>query len=41
MHPKEVGGMAKSVDPDETARAVKSGSALFALEFINMKYGNY
>ena len=30
MHPKDADGMANSVDPDQTAPSVWSGSTLFA-----------
>ena len=43
MHPKDVGGMANSVGPEQTAPegAVWSGSALFAQIFICPNIQNF
>ena len=35
MHPKDADGMANSVDPDQTASAVWSWSALFAETYLS------
>ena len=42
MHPKDVAGIANSVDPDQTAplRAVWSGSALFAQTYLSENLGS-
>ena len=40
MHPKDADGMANSVDPDQTAPAVWSGSALFAQAYLSENLGS-
>ena len=42
MHPKDVAGIANSVDLDQTAplRAVWSGSALFAQTYLSENLGS-
>ena len=42
MRPKDVGGIANSVDPDQTAPlgAVWSGSALFAQTYLSENLGS-
>ena len=42
MHPKDAAGIAKSVDPDQTAPvgAVWSGSALFSQAYLSDNLGS-
>ena len=40
MHPKDADGIANSADPDQTAEAVWSGSALFAKAWLSENLGS-
>ena len=40
MHQKDAAGIAKSVDPDQTAPLVWSGSALFAETYLSENLGS-